>query len=590
MSIQLALRPLAAFLALSAGPALAVSVEQIPFKYQITKGSSFSPIDVAVYSPIGTFASYANHSLFVVDAGANELLHYPLKSDGTLASTTPAVWFSDSSYTMRIRAVACDDNERSPNFGQVYFAVNDVSSGVALLFTKDILGNDRLCSSSTPNWNDIVALAVDRHGDVYVADRNLKLTDRIDASWFTPFVGPPYCNLPVPITSYVPFISRPADVTVTESDLVLVADDCGCLMASNRSGSDFFVRSSGVPALQRMSIDAHDESERLWVIDPPGAATSTKAERLFFKDCYANNGTVRPLDGETVSTGPGLMTGPSRVEYGRFFDSVKLGSSIYPRCSERVFVADPAANRVTCHATSQTTVTSPTNAAAHWRFDDTSGLILDSSGNGNDGYFAWSVAPVHEEGMAKTGLGFADSNDGVKVPTAATLNVGTGSFTWDCWVRTCDTRAVRNIVDKRQMSGASAVKGYAMYLYNGYLSFQIAANSTWWNIGTASNPAGFVADGLYHHVAVIVDRDFASATQDTIAFYVDGQIVGTPIAIPTSVLGNLSNGHPLLIARHPYSGETQSLAGEIDELALYKRTLTPAMISAIYNARGAGKR
>ncbi len=590
MQLRLALRPLAAFLALAAAPALAASVETMPFHYQVTKGATFAPIDVAVYTPIGTFASYANHALFVVDAGANELLRYSRTSDGSLASSVPAVWFSDSSNTLRVRAVACDDNERSPNFGQVYFAVNDVNSGVSLLFTKDILGNDRICSASTPSWSDIVALAVDKHGDVYVADRDLKRTDRIDASWFTPFFGPPYCNLPVPIVSYLPFISRPADVTVTESDLVLVADDCGCLMASNRSGSDFFVRANGVPNLQRLSIDAHDESERLWMLDPPGAASSTKAERLFFRDCYANNGTVRPLDGETSTSGSGLMTGPARVEYARFFDKVAIGSSIYPRCNERVFVADPAAQRVTCHRTSQTTINSPANAAAHWRFDDTSGLILDSSGNGNDGFFGWSGAPVHEEGMAKTSLGFGDTNDGVKVPTSATLNVGTKSFTWDCWVRTCDTRGVRNIVDKRQMSGSAAVKGYAMYLYNGYLSFQIAANSTWWNIGTSPNPAGFVADGLYHHVAVVVDRDIGSSTQDTIAFFVDGQLVGAPVAIPASVLGDLSNGHPLLIARHPSAGDALSLAGEIDELALYKRNLSAASILAIYNARGAGKR
>jgi hypothetical protein len=574
----------ASALVATAGSAVG-AVENYPFKYDVFSTSlSFKPIDLAVRAPIGVNVSWPNHDLFVVDGDANELLRFKLTPDGELANPVPTSWFSDPSGQTRVTAVALDDNTFSATFGYVHLAVQDLNTGAWMVITFDQNGNAGLWNVDS-NWNDIVAMAVDKHGDLYVADAGNGRTWRYASNWFSSNWN--QAQFITPAANFVPYSPIPADVTVTESDLVLVVDQSGTLMASKRNGTDFFNRNNAVPNLGCTSIDAHDQSERLWTLDPPGPATSTQADRCYFLKSYANNGFPNGVDGQTDPSGAGLLSKPTRVEFARFFD--KLPTVNDPRCSERVFVCDPGGARVVSYLVQQVARQPSPKPAAWWRFDELGTSVLDSTGNGNTGFVGpWTMAP-REEGQVKNGLVFDDTNDGFAVPSSPTLNVGTGSFSLECWVRTTDVRFVRNIVDKRLMAGANSVAGYELYLYNGYLSFQIAANSQWWNVGTAPNPAAFVADGLFHHVAVVVDHTPSSPNFNKLSFFVDGAQVGAPIAIPANVLGNLDNNRPLLITRHPFSGEQQSLKGELDEITLFKIALTPAQILKIFKDRGAGK-
>ncbi len=569
--------------ALAAGAAAAV--ENYPYQYDVLGNSlTFQPIDVAVSAPIGVNVNWLNHYLFVVDGATNELQRFTLDSTGDLVSQVPAVWFSDPSGSTRVTAVALDDNTASPTFGYVYLATQDLNTSLWTLRTFDSFGTPGIWSQDLIGWQDIVALAVDKHGDVYVADAGLGRTFRYAVNQFSTWLSFQFIAANA---TFMPYNPIPADVTVTESDLVLVADQSGTLMASNRNGTDFFNRSLGVPLIGSLSIDAHDASERLWALDPPGPATSSFGDRFFFPSCYAGNGFGNTVDGQTDPSGPGLLGAPVRVEFARFFD--KLPTVTNPRCSERVFVADPKGSRVVSFLVQQVARQPSPKPSAWWRFDELGATVLDSSGNSNTGTFAPWIPAAREEGMVKNGLVFNDFGDGVKVPSSPSLNVGIGSFTLECWVRTCDTRAVRDLVDKRLMSGPNALAGYALYLFNGYLSFQIAANGTWWNIGTAPIAAGFVADGLFHHIAVVVDRDASSPNFNKLLFHVDGALVGLPVAIPATVLGNLSNNRPLLIGRHPVSGEAQALKGELDEITLFKQALSTVQIQKIFADRGAGK-
>jgi len=559
--------------------------EQYPFEYDVLGTSpNFQPIDLAVRAPIGVNITWTNHFLFVVDASTNELQRYWLTPDGELANPKPDVWFSDPTGTLRPAAVALDDNTASATFGYVHLAVEDLNSGQWTVITYDQTGFAGLYNSDANGWQDIVALAVDKHGDLYVADAALGRTWRYANLWFSA-----NWNTPQTIaasTNYVPYASVPTDVTVTDSDLVLVADQQGNLMASDRLGADFFNRSNAVPYVGHKSIDAHDQSERLWMVDPTFGGWSSFAERWWYRSSYENNGFPNVLDGLTMTSNGGQLAMPVRVEFARFFDSL---GPWQPRCSERVFVADPGGNRVASYEIVQVTRPPSPTPAAWWKFDDLGPTVLDSSGNGNTGTFAPFTPAERQEGLVKNGLVFHDTNDGVRVPTSPSLNVGTGSFTIDCWIRTTDTRSVRDMVDKRLLAGINALAGYHFFLLNGYVSLQIAANNTWANMGTSPNPAGFVADGLFHYLAVVVDRNASSPNFNTVRFFVDGQLVGTPIAIPPAVIGNLDNNRPLLIGRHPYWGEKAALKGEFDEVTLYKLALTPTQLMQIFKNRGAGK-
>ena len=584
MSRRLALASLLASASLAVA-GVARAQEQYPYEYSVYGTSPmFQPIDLAVRAPIGVNITWTNHFLFVVDASTNELQRYWLTPDGELANIKPDVWFSDSTGTLRPAAVALDDNTTSATFGYVHLAVEDMNTGQWTVITYDQTGFAGLYNSDSVGWQDIVALSVDKHGDLYVADAGLGRTYRYANLWFSA-----NWNTPLVIaasTNYLPYAAVPTDVTVTDSDLVLVADSQGNLMASHRLGPDLFNRNLTVPYVGHKSIDAHEQSERLWVVDPTFGGWSSFAERWWYRSSYANNGFPNQLDGLTMTANCGQLSAPVRVEFARFFDSL---GPMQPRCSERVFVADPAGNRVATYEVVQVTRPPTPAPVGWWKFDELGGTALDSSGNNNTGFFTPFTPAERQEGLVKNGLVFKDTNDGVRVPSSPSLNVGTGSFSIECWVRTTDTRAVRDIVDKRLCSGPNAVAGYHLYLLNGYLSFQIAANNQWWNTGTAPNPAGFVADGLFHHIAVVVDRGASSPNFNTLAFFVDGLQVGANLAIPPLVQGNLDNPRPLLIGRHPVYGDSWSLAGEVDEVALYKFPLSALQLFKIFKDRGAGK-
>jgi hypothetical protein len=176
----------------------------------------------------------------------------------------------------------------------------------------------------------------------------------------------------------------------------------------------------------------------------------------------------------------------------------------------------------------------------------------------------------------KVGQAFTfDGSNGVTVPNSASLNVGTGDFSIDAWVKTSSTEAVQIIVDKRIVT--PTVNGYALFLYNGYLSLQLGDGTVGQYFGTA-----LINDGLIHHVAATVDRDSATG----INLYVDGVLVNT--LNPTTHPGSLDNTGAFLIGQH-VDTPSFNFVGLIDELELHNVALSSSDISNIYNSGASGK-
>ncbi|MCS6936142.1 MAG: LamG domain-containing protein [Candidatus Bipolaricaulota bacterium] len=195
-------------------------------------------------------------------------------------------------------------------------------------------------------------------------------------------------------------------------------------------------------------------------------------------------------------------------------------------------------------------------------------------------------------------------DDFVEVPDGAgTLSHGnpTSNFTIDAWVKVNpgDASGVRPIVDKRfdfpdSQNPNVHTRGYAFYLFNGQLGFQIAddiaglsqicdggppftANCTNY-VSTGPN----IADGQWHHVAVTVQR---TGTPE-IRLYVDGNVVLTRGART----GNANSSIPLLIgAGYPIVISKPFFKGAIDEVEIFNRALDQSEIQAIFKAGPAGK-
>jgi uncharacterized repeat protein (TIGR01451 family) len=262
--------------------------------------------------------------------------------------------------------------------------------------------------------------------------------------------------------------------------------------------------------------------------------------------------------------------------------------------STATIVLDPG-ETVTCTYTNtkSTACVDPSslpNMVAWWPLDETSGTTAnDLAGVPNNGTHVNGPTPI--PGKVAGALRFDGVDDHVRVPDQAELNVGTGNFTLDAWVRTGSSDLVL-LVDKR--SGPTP-QGYAFFLVNGRLGFQMANGVGSPSCAPTPTP-GYacvnyvtsptspnVADGQWHHVAAVVDR--ADATSG-VRLYVDGVQVfaGSPLT------GNLDNLSDLYLGvRTPDMGGTGFFPGDLDEVELFKRALTQQEIQAIYNAGSAGK-
>ncbi len=233
----------------------------------------------------------------------------------------------------------------------------------------------------------------------------------------------------------------------------------------------------------------------------------------------------------------------------------------------------------------------PQGMAAWWPLDEQSGSTAsDMAGSvANDGQNS-GASPT--AGRVNGAYRFNGSTSYVQVPDHPELNVGTGDFTLDAWVRT-SASGLMVLVDKR--SGPTP-KGYSLYIVDGRLGFQMANGSGSATCAPTPRPgvacANYVApssgplvnDGQWHHVAAVVDR---SDPQNGVRLYVDGSQV---FSGPPMVSDDLDNPSDLYLGvRTPGTGSGAWLNGELDEVELFKRALSAGEIKALFAAGPAGK-
>ena len=222
----------------------------------------------------------------------------------------------------------------------------------------------------------------------------------------------------------------------------------------------------------------------------------------------------------------------------------------------------------------------PANLVAWWSLDETGGtLARDRSSNHNDGTVNGSLG-WDADGKVGRSFRFADvSARLISVPDADSLDVGTGNFSLDAWVKlpAPPVGSVNTIVDKRTVVKGNVAYGYAFFLNGTGLALQIADGKA----GTYYSAFGVPADNTWHHVGVTVER----ASNKGIRFYLDGMVSSLTFN-PQSRSGSLDSAAPLIIGRHATTGGY--FDGLIDELQLYRRVLSPAEMAAIFNADSNG--
>jgi hypothetical protein len=153
-------------------------------------------------------------------------------------------------------------------------------------------------------------------------------------------------------------------------------------------------------------------------------------------------------------------------------------------------------------------------------------------------------------------------------------------LTIDVWVKTNlaanqlgPNSGMLTILDKRVNHGNP--RGYHLFLFNGRLGVQINGKNF---VAPVNSPN--VADNLWHFVAVSLSRCVDQRGQ----LYVDGR----PVMAATGT-GGLANTAKLFIGqRDPVFG-ANFFRGTLDELEIFKRTLSDNEVKMLFEARRGGK-
>jgi hypothetical protein len=306
-----------------------------------------------------------------------------------------------------------------------------------------------------------------------------------------------------------------------------------------------------------------------WVLAAPGGSTSLAAGLPSFIGYIDNQGTLPSF----------TLTGPPGAQGGLSIDNLCVAKATPP----------PS----TCIQPPNTTM------VAWYPFDETSGTVSANLATANNGVQIGSPTPI--AGQVGGALRFNGTSSYVEAPSSIVTNIGPadgppfcsgsystcqGNFSIDVWIR-LDPSASSDfvvIIDKRGGS-APSINGYHFGVYYGTLLLQLAdgVGSGYSNyLSPVLTPS--LTDGNWHLIAVTVQR----ASTSGISWYHNGVAIGT--SDPTDRMGSLQNNSPLRIGtRTADSALSGWFHGDLDELEIFNRVLTPQEVFAIFQAGTFGK-
>ena len=197
-----------------------------------------------------------------------------------------------------------------------------------------------------------------------------------------------------------------------------------------------------------------------------------------------------------------------------------------------------------------------------WHFDESSGTVVDTSGNGNNGT-AYGGPTYGVEGVDGTAIELDGTNDYFVVPDDDSLDLGTGDFTLSAWVK------------------PESISNYDRIFHKDELTLKYTSSTWSADFGESGGPVYMTSygPGLNEWVLATLVRDSSGITP-MIYFYLDGVEIYTT----TSTSVNLTTTEPLYIGAEYYSSGSVGdfLDGSLDALKIYNRALSDDEILSQY--------
>jgi len=212
-----------------------------------------------------------------------------------------------------------------------------------------------------------------------------------------------------------------------------------------------------------------------------------------------------------------------------------------------------------------------TDIVAYWNFEEASGDLLDQvvSNDGTNDGCEYGTAGIIDDCWTFV----AANTDFVTIPDNAALKFASGDFSVQAWVKYPETASTLYIINK----GTEEVGGIRW-------TIQIAstAGAIYWSIDDNTAAKTIKTTGTnydndaWHHVVGVRDGN-------NLILYVDGS-AETPLDI--TGYGSLDTTEDLKIGARS-EDDRRNWEGEIDEVGIWNRTLSPEEVTQLYNG-GAG--
>jgi subtilisin-like proprotein convertase family protein len=194
----------------------------------------------------------------------------------------------------------------------------------------------------------------------------------------------------------------------------------------------------------------------------------------------------------------------------------------------------------------------------------------------NDGVATNILYDTGEVDHAFTFQGLPYTNSMVSFGTNA-ANFGTNDFSVDFWIKTASSNSI--VLEKATNCNEDSNYFGIFLTTNGNISYVQSIDTNATNFILTGMGSNLVNDGLiYHHVALTREASVVS-------LYIDGLSNAIATNVPIFSITNTN----ALVAGVSVCTSNAPFIGDLDELDLYDRALSPAEVFAIYHAGSLGK-
>jgi hypothetical protein len=241
-----------------------------------------------------------------------------------------------------------------------------------------------------------------------------------------------------------------------------------------------------------------------------------------------------------------------------------------PVYDQSYFFADQTQATITLVDDEQPSTIPYQGLIAHYSFDNSSNLGLESTGNHN-GSQSNPPPQYTSSGAINGALVLTPSNDGITIPYSTRFQTQEMSISFWFKVTTPQT----GVLIARDIYGVSQSNEWFIS-YNAFdglywVSNQAIPNS---NLDWPADKIALINNGEWHHFVFTIDP----VSQKMGSIYFDGQLIKEQSYSNTTFN---SNNEPIAIGGYKVTDSLYNAVGQIDEIRLYNRILSPSEIISL---------